>query len=418
MHVLHYYNWGYFTPISCGADVVASNQLEYFRDRGWDVSCLIADKPSRAHQAQAFRERYSWVRSIRLLSHPRAPMTMRAKLLAHLQIAQTEAFGKIAAEGYDLFFTNYVLTAPLVERLPSNCRRLLEAHDLMSEAFGLSEQVGNTGSDPLASAVKSFHLKLEIELYQLFDAVLFINDEERRQVQAVCSVPAFTMPPMMPWETQPEENGGSGHSQEESFDLIFVGSGAWMNVRGFTFFYRRIYLPFLRRHRMRIAIVGAVGDSLEIDDCYVTKVGYVSGSIDHYYARAKVVIIPILSGSGLSIKTIECLAHGRAVVTTPIGARGLRRDPDAFVQIDMEADPRGTAQVLLDLVGSASKRKTLQRNARIYYQANFGRERYFRRMDQVMEAIGLSSGPKSPRSVLRGSVATASGHEHSITAAG
>src|SRR5580692_7531273 len=99
MRVLHYYNWGYFTPISCGADVIASNQLEYFRHRGWEVDCLIADKPSRAHQAQAFRERHSWVRSIRLVNHPRAPLTMRGKLLAHHQIAQMESFRKIAGEG-------------------------------------------------------------------------------------------------------------------------------------------------------------------------------------------------------------------------------------------------------------------------------------------------------------------------------
>ena len=113
-----------------------------------------------------------------------------------------------------------------------------------------------------------------------------------------------------------------------------------MNVRGFNFFYREIYVPFLRRHRVRIAVVGAVGDALDFDDCYVTKFGHVAGLLDDYYARSKVVVVPLLSGSGLSIKTIECLANGRAVVTTRVGARGLPHDPNAFVQIDMQADPR------------------------------------------------------------------------------
>ena len=112
-----------------------------------------------------------------------------------------------------------------------------------------------------------------------------------------------------------------------------------MNVRGFEFFYRRIYLPFLRRHRLRIAVVGTACDALDFDDSYVTKCGLVAGSLEDHYARSKVVIVPILSGSGLSIKTIECLANGRAVVTTPVGTRGLRHDPNAFVQIDMQANP-------------------------------------------------------------------------------
>jgi hypothetical protein len=30
MRVLHYDNWGYFEPITSGADVIASNQLGYF----------------------------------------------------------------------------------------------------------------------------------------------------------------------------------------------------------------------------------------------------------------------------------------------------------------------------------------------------------------------------------------------------
>jgi hypothetical protein len=395
MRVLHYYNWGYFSPPSCGADVIAANQLEYFRYRGWEVDCLIADKPSRAHQAEAFRKQYSWVRSIRPLHHPRAPLTLRSKLLAHQQIAQTERFQRIAAEGHDLFFTNYVFTSPLLEPLPVGCKRLLEAHDLMSEAFEANEQQENPGGDSLAKARKSFNLNLEHELYRLYDGVLFINDDERRQVQAASSANVFTVPPMMPCEPQSEVNTDSDHDEETMFDLIFVGSCAHMNVRGFTFFYRRVYLPFLRKHRLRIAVVGSVCDALDFDDCFVRKFGHVAGRLDDFYARSKVVIIPILNGSGVSIKTIECLAHGRAVVTTPIGIRGIRPDPDAFVEIDMQADPRGTAAVLLDLLASEPRRHTLQRHAKMYCQSNFGRDQYFHRMDQVMAALGLTSPARS-----------------------
>jgi glycosyltransferase involved in cell wall biosynthesis len=406
MRVLHYYNWGYFTPISCGADVVASNQLEYLRHRGWEVHSLIADKPARAHQAEAFREQHQWVRSIRMLDHPRAPLTMRGKLLAHLEMAQTERFRKIAGEGYDLFFTNYVFTSPLLESLPPGCKRLLEAVDLMSEAFDVNERAENPGGEALAGARKSFYLNLEHELYQLYDGVMFINDDERRQVQAACPAPVFTVPPMMPWEAQADRDDRGQRSENESFDLIFVGSGAHMNVRGFDFFYHEIYVPFLRKHRVRIAVVGTVGDALDFDDCYVTKFGHIAGRLDDYYARSKVVIVPLLSGSGLSIKTIECLANGRAVVTTPIGARGLRHDPDAFVQIDMQADPRGTALALLDLLNSPHRRQALQRRARVYYQSHFGREQYFHAMDQVMASLGFIS--PSEVAAVRTSLALAS----------
>ncbi|MFO0890112.1 MAG: glycosyltransferase family 4 protein [Isosphaeraceae bacterium] len=388
MRVLHYCNWGSFAPISCGADVIASNQLEYFRHRGWEVDCLIADKAPRAHQARSFEALYPWVRSIRLIDHPIAPLTLRGQLFAHQQIAESNAFRTIAGEGYDLFFTNYVFTAPLLEAFPAGCKRVLEALDLMSEAFAYNEQEGDPCVDALATARKSLLLDIECELFRLFDGVLFINEDERRQAESAARARLFTVPPMMPWEVESDGPSAAGRP-EESYDLIFVGSNAHMNTRGFTHFYRQIYLPFLRSRGIRVAVVGSVCDALEFEDHQVTKLGYVSGNLEDCYARSRIVIIPILYGSGLSIKTIECLAHGRAVVTTPMGCRGLVDEPGAFVRIDMESDPRGTAEVILGLLDSEEKRRLLQRRAKAYYLSHFSREQYFRKMDRVMESLGL-----------------------------
>ena len=54
----------------------------------------------------------------------------------------------------------------------------------MSEAFAANEQLENPGGDSWRRRESRFNLNLEHELYRLFDGVLFINDDERRQVQA------------------------------------------------------------------------------------------------------------------------------------------------------------------------------------------------------------------------------------------
>src|SRR5206468_2828849 len=112
-------------------------------------------------------------------------------------------------------------------------------------------------------------------------------------------------------------------------------------------------------------------------DWYVTELGFVPGDLREYYQRSKIVIVPILEGSGLSIKTIECLANGRAVATSPVGARGLHHDPESFLQLDLAGDPRGTAEAILELLTSEPKRMRMQRKARDYYRTNFGADRYF-----------------------------------------
>src|SRR5262249_31591077 len=122
-----------------------------------------------------------------------------------------------------------------------------------------------------------------------------------------------------------------------------------------------------------------------------SRLGVVSGDLRDYYERTKVVVSPLLEGSGLSIKTIECLASGRAVATTAVGARGLRHDPDAYLRLDMAGDPHGSAEAIRELLASDARRAQMQRKAREYYRTNFGRDRYFGAMDRVMESLRIAS---------------------------
>jgi hypothetical protein len=396
MRVIYYHSWGYFAPISTGADVTANNQLEYLHAREWDVDCVLLSLTGRDPQAEAFHERYPWLRSVHRVVPPPAASewsSFPGQLTLYSEIARSESFRQIVSERYELFLTNYVFTSPLLEPLPRRCKRLLETHDLMSSAFALNERLSNPGRDPLAPARDSFLRKLEIELYQLFDGILFAGEQGRAAVEADHPGRTHFVPPMMPWETQTERTTGRKTLSVtgEPFDLICVGSLAPPDVGGLTTFYRNVFVPYLRKHRIRLAVLGEVCDQLDFDDWYVTKLGAVDGDAEEYYARSKAVVIPILEGSGLSMRTIESLAHGRAVATTADGARGLTPDPNAFLRVDMVTDPSGTARAILDLLASEPLRKRMQRSAREYYQTHFGRERYFSAMDRVMSSLGFAA---------------------------
>jgi glycosyltransferase involved in cell wall biosynthesis len=395
MRVLQYYNWGYFEPITCGADVTASNQLDYFRRNGWEVDVLLHERAARAHQAAAFHARYPWLRSIDVATTAELEFSFRGQLFAHEQIAQSAAFQNLAGRDYDLFLTNYVFSAPLAVRMKRSCKKVLEAHDIITTSFSMAERKRRTQNEAMACAGDAFCWRLELELYKIFDKVLFVNEEESRMVERLDPGRTAAVPPMMPWERMSEPALASDGCQERTeghpYDLIFVGSDAQANVDGLHFFYYRIFVPYLRKRKVKLAAVGKVCDRLAFHDSYVTKLGTVAGDLRGCYERSKLVIIPILEGSGLSIKTIECLASGRAVVTSPLGARGLRPDSESFLEIDMVSDPSGTAQAILDLLESQPSRARMQRKAREYYQANFGSELYLSAMDSVMDSLGLPS---------------------------
>lgn len=83
----------------------------------------------------------------------------------------------------------------------------------------------------------------------------------------------------------------------------------------------------------------------------VTFVGFVD-SLQSFFEQCTVVVIPLKSGGGIKIKTLEALAAGAAVISTSIGAEGtgaidgehivIRDDSDAFAAavIAVLQDPR------------------------------------------------------------------------------
>jgi glycosyltransferase involved in cell wall biosynthesis len=53
---------------------------------------------------------------------------------------------------------------------------------------------------------------------------------------------------------------------------------------------------------------------------------FVEGEIDdvtHFLKDKSICVVPVLSGSGMRIKTAEALAHGKVVISTNLGATGI-----------------------------------------------------------------------------------------------
>jgi glycosyltransferase involved in cell wall biosynthesis len=397
--VLHFDHRTDLAPKGRRGDVSAAGALEYFRSRGWEVDCLVASDPERRPRAGDFREDHPGVRSVQFVAPPRAEWTFRDQLAGYLGIARSASVRQLLGDGHDLFFTSSVFTAPFLEQLPRGCKRLLDAPGPLPDAWAPGGPLDDPRRSPLAPARESFLRRVEMELYELFDGLLYPDEEARGPVEARYPGRTHRVPPMMPWEVRPEAPAPTAISRdrhtvpEGPFDLVVVASQAPPEVRGVVEFYRNVFVPHLRKHRVRLAVIGPACDALEFVDWYVTRLGDEHVDLEDGYAQAKVVVIPFLDGNGCgaSIGTIQSLARGCAVVTSAAGARGLPPDPEAFLPVDMVADPEGTARVILDLLASEPLRERMRRSAGGYYRAHFGRERYVRAMDRVMSSLGIAA---------------------------
>ncbi|MDL9978262.1 glycosyltransferase [Microbacterium sp. ASV49] len=114
----------------------------------------------------------------------------------------------------------------------------------------------------------------------------------------------------------------------------------------------------------------------------VTVTGFVD-SLDPYYASARVVLVPLRSGAGVKLKTIEALVRGKRIVATSIGAEGVidvtGSHPFAVVD-DARRFARETA-LALRTPGGADPLITE------WARARYGREQYRAALERTLSTI-------------------------------
>jgi glycosyltransferase involved in cell wall biosynthesis len=151
-------------------------------------------------------------------------------------------------------------------------------------------------------------------------------------------------------------------------------------------------LPRLRARgiRSKLTLVGSEPPkevrSLANGDVFVT--GRVP-EVEPYLRRAAVVAAPMRSGGGQRMKVLQGMAHGKPVVTTPLGAEGLEIG-GASPPLMIGRDSDELADALANLLTSARRRRELGLAARSFVLEHFSPQAYAGRLEAVyQDAIRL-----------------------------
>ena len=156
-------------------------------------------------------------------------------------------------------------------------------------------------------------------------------------------------------------------------ELVFVGNlGTPNNVRGVQFLLCEV-LPLVRAQRPHtaVAIVGS-NPTPAVKDWVAQSVGVtlhanVAAPMQHLFG-ARVLVNPVMTGSGVQVKMLDMLMTDCPIVTTTQGTRGLPPDMAALLHV---AD---TAQAFADAVCHALAQGTVDTAARALARRQFGVE--------------------------------------------
>ncbi len=104
-----------------------------------------------------------------------------------------------------------------------------------------------------------------------------------------------------------------------------------------------------------------------------------------FFEQHKIMVVPLLSGSGLRIKIIEGMAYAKPIVSTSIGAEGIYCDPKKDLIIADKADDFSNA--VIELLNDAAKREELEKNASAFAYKEFDNKNVVSKLVQFYNTL-------------------------------
>lgn len=278
---------------------------------------------------------------------------------------------------YDVAVVEHLWLAPYFEQVAGVAgKTVLNLHNIESV---LHERCAATEKGLPARAHRTFaHAARDLEAHWLprYNLVLTASAEDEKIVRASApGVNTSVYPNAIPFVPRP------GGSEQES--VAFSGNLEYHpNVTAVRFFRQEIW-PALREKWPSLIWhligknPGAVQHEMN-EDPRIKFSGPVVSAVE-LLATAKVVVVPLLAGSGTRFKLLEAWAAGRAVVSTTIGAEGL---PAKHGENLLIADHAGSfAESVSRLLTSRDLRMRLGETGRALFESEFTWHNAWQKLD-------------------------------------
>jgi glycosyltransferase involved in cell wall biosynthesis len=104
-----------------------------------------------------------------------------------------------------------------------------------------------------------------------------------------------------------------------------------------------------------------------------------------YLARSPIVVVPMVSGSGIKNKVLEAMACERAVVSTPLGLEGIDAVPDRDVVV--ASSPADFASSVLTLLSCPERARELGRSARQLVESLYSWQQVVVQYDHIYQSL-------------------------------
>ncbi len=172
-------------------------------------------------------------------------------------------------------------------------------------------------------------------------------------------------------------------SEEIHNDLCFIGNMEWLpNIQGIEWFMKFIFPIVQQAYPSIVLHVAGKNMSRAMMERKVAGIVFhgTVDSADEFMKAHGILIVPLLSGSGMRLKIIEAMASGKCIVSTSVGAEGIEYVEGESIHIADSID--AFARLIITLIQDTAKIKNTEIKARKLAEEKYNWEKLADKMEE------------------------------------
>ena len=262
---------------------------------------------------------------------------------------------------YDLVFAHHIRMAEYSK--DASCPRVIDLHDAISMNYRKARKNARGLWRAIYSVENRRILPYEVRTVNEFDRSFIVSDVDRDYLvqHGADRGKIVTIPVAVK-----DKAINSSYPAEEKNQIAFLGKMDYPPNQDAAIYFARKVFPLLRKRnpKLEFLIIGALPPRNVLKLRKIPGV-IVTEFVENPYrlvAASKVFVAPMRFGAGTQNKILEAMALRKPVVTTSLGAMGIRGEEGKHFLVADE--PEEMADKILDLLEDEGKRKSLGKEAR------------------------------------------------------
>lgn len=338
-------------PLDAGPKVRAYHVIRYLAEAGHDVHLLSFIRPGESDQhVQSLRRMCKSVETVPIVRSRlgdvrdglQSLVTPTPFLVLRDQVgAMSRKLKEMAGDlSFDALHADQLWMAPYGMNGVNPGLRVLDQHNAV---FMVPRRLADSQKNWLTrTLLRNEADKLEVferDACRRFDRVVWVTEEDRNAI-VTPGENRGSRDSVIPIATDPSAKAMITRTQP--FRITFLGGMHWPpNMEGVSWFVENVWPRVARAVPSAVLTLVGKNGSKKLSDPYDAHRVEVTGYVDDphkYLSETAAFVVPLHSGAGMRVKILDAWCWGMPVVSTTVGAEGLKAQHGENLLIADDAD--------------------------------------------------------------------------------